>query len=164
MDASRRLRRPWLIPVFGVALLAGAAGCGSAPAGSSGSPSGGGSPSASSSQTAQRQADAPALVVDCVVVRGLPLSTGLSSIGRPSWMTSLGVQITPANQAEFNSWYQAHQTATVAGQSLAQWQQATVTSGKLPSQICGANGLNGMSVSDLQKQVFAKDPAVGDPW
>jgi hypothetical protein len=99
-----------------------------------------------------------------VAVRGLSLSTRLSSIGRPSWVTSLGVQITPSNEASFNSWYQAHKNATVAGQTLAQWQQSAAQSGKLPSAVCGPNGLNGMSASELQKEVFANDPAAGNPW
>lgn len=160
MNASSRPDRRWLaVPVLGAALVAGAAGCGSS------SPAGGGaSPSPSSSnQTAQRQADAPALIVDCVVVRGLT-STVLSSVGRASWVTSLGVQVTPSNEASFNSWYQANQNDTVAGQTLAQWQQSAARTGKLPSAVCGASGLNGMSASELQKEVFAKDPAAGDPW
>lgn len=159
MNASRRPGRRWLAaPVLGAALATGAAGCGSSPAGSA-SPS----PSGSSSQMAQRQADAPALIVDCVVVRGLT-STVLSSVGRASWVTSLGVQLTPSNRAAFGSWYQAHKNDTVAGQTLAQWQQSAVQSGQLPSAVCGASGLNGMSASQLQKQVFAKDPAAGQPW
>ncbi len=159
MNVSRRPDRRWLVvPVLGAALVAGAAGCGSSPAGGSASPS----PS-SSNQTAQRQADAPALIVDCVVVRGLT-STVLSSVGRASWVTSLGVQVTPSNEASFNSWYQANQNDTVAGQTLAQWQQSAAQTGKLPSALCGASGLNGMSASELQKEVFAKDPAAGDPW
>jgi hypothetical protein len=145
--------------VLGAALAAGAAGCGSASPGGSASPSPGGT----SDQTAQRQADAPALIVDCVVVRGLT-STVLSSVGRASWVTSLGVQVTPSNQAAFGSWYQAHQNDTVAGQTLAQWQRSAVQSGRLPSAVCGASGLNGMSAAELQQQVFAKDPAAGQPW
>ena len=160
MNASRRPDRRWLVvPVLGAALVAGAAGCGSSPAGGGASPS----PSGSTDQTAQRRADAPALIVDCVVVRGLT-STVLSSVGRASWVTSLGVQVTPSNEASFNSWYQAHQNDTVAGQTLAQWQQSAAQTGKLPSEVCGAGGLNGMSASELQKEVFAKDPAAGDPW
>lgn len=160
MNASRRPGRWWLVvPVLGAALAAGTTGCGSSPAGGSASPS----PSGSSNQTAQRQADAPALIVDCVVVRGLT-SPVLSSVGRASWVTSLGVQITPSNQTSFNSWYQANQNDTVAGQTLAQWQQSAAQSGQLPSAVCGASGLNGMSASELQKQVFAKDPAAGNPW
>jgi hypothetical protein len=152
--------RRWLAgPVLGAALAVGAASCGSSPAGGGASPA----PAGSSSQTAQRQADAPALIVDCVVVRGLT-STVLSSVGRASWVTSLGVQLTPSNRAAFGSWYQAHRSDTVAGQTLAHWQQSAVQSGQLPSAVCGANGLNGMSASQLQKQVFAKDPAAGNPW
>jgi hypothetical protein len=162
VNASRRTGRRgprWLAaPVLGAALAAGAAGCGSPPAGGA-SPS----PSGTSNQTARRQADAPALIVDCVVVRGLT-SPVLSSVGRASWVTSLGVQLTPSNQAAFGSWYQAHKNDTVAGQTLARWQQSAVQSGQLPSAVCGASGLNGMSASQLQKQVFAKDPAAGQPW
>lgn len=151
MHTTGGFHRLSLASAAGLALLACAAGCGSS------------SSSGSSNLTAERKADAPALIVDCVVVRGLT-STVLSSVGRASWVTNLGVQITPSNEASFNSWYQAHKSATVAGQALAQWQQSSAQSGKLPGAVCGASGLNGMSASDLQKQVFAKDPAAGDPW
>lgn len=147
---SSHRRLAFSAAAIGAALVAWIAGCGSA------------SPSAS--QQRQRQADAPALITDCMVLHGLGMGPLLSSIRRENWLSGTGVQITPSNEAAFNTWYQAHKSDTLEGKTLAQWQQSTAQDGKLPAALCGPNGLSGMSAYQLQKAVFAKDPAVGNPW
>ena len=47
----------------------------------------------------------------------------------------------------------------MAGQDLTAW-TAWAANDALPPQVCGIS----VSASALQKQVFGKDPAVGNPW
>jgi hypothetical protein len=134
--------------VAALAVLAAVAGCAS----SSGS---------SGKLEAERQADAPALLVECVIERGSVLGSFTQSMARAPWISTDQVAITPANAPEFNTWYQAHDSVTVAGQSLAAWQQWSAQNDKLPAGVCGPYASD---PSVLQDKVFSGDSAAGDPW
>jgi len=63
-------------------------------------------------------------------------------------------------EARFNSWYRANSGISVAGKTLTQWVQWTAANDKLPAEVCGSS----VTASALQRQVFGKDPAAGNPW
>ena len=48
----------------------------------------------------------------------------------------------------------------MAGKALTEWAQWTAANDKLPAEVCGSS----VSASALQRQVFGKDPAAGNPW
>lgn len=48
----------------------------------------------------------------------------------------------------------------MAGQDLSEWATWASANDKLPAGVCGTS----VSARALQRQVFGKDPAVGDPW
>jgi hypothetical protein len=135
--------------VAGLAVLALIAGCSSSSSGSSGK------------LEAERQADAPALLVECVIERGSVLGAFTQSMAGASWISTDQVAITPANAPEFNTWYQAHDSTAVAGKSLAAWQQWSAQNDKLPAGVCGPYASD---PSVLQDKVFSGDSAAGDPW
>jgi hypothetical protein len=132
----------------GLAVLAAIAGCSS----SSGS---------SGTLETERQADAPAILVECVIERGSVLGSFTQSMVRAPWISEDRVAITQANAPEFAAWYRAHDSATVAGQSLAAWQQWSARSDKLPAAVCGPDATD---PSGMQHEVFSGDPAAGNPW
>jgi hypothetical protein len=80
--------------------------------------------------------------------------------GPPAWLRDGNIVITPTTVTKFNTWYQANGAITVAGQDLSDWAKWAAANDKLPSAVCGTS----ISARSLQRQVFGKDPAVGDPW
>jgi hypothetical protein len=118
-------------------------------------------PSPTSSQAGQfRSSDAPALLVQCMLSQGtLGLSDSIFS-GSPSWLHNGNIVITSGTAATFNAWYRANSGISVAGKTLAEWTQWAAANDKLPPEVCGSSA----SASTLQRQVFGKDPAAGNPW
>ncbi len=122
------------------------------------------SPVNSSQQAyALRPGSADALLTDCALRRGLmPPPAGLATPppGQHSWLQGHRVLIASSYQsAAFNEWFQNHSRMVVAGQQLTDWEQQTVSSGKLPAAVCGP----GASAYELQTQVF-KTPGMINPW
>jgi hypothetical protein len=142
--------------VAGLAALAVIAGC--AASSSSGSSS---SSSSSDKLEAERQADAPAILVECVIERGSVLGSFTQSMVRAPWISEDRVAITQANAPEFAAWYRAHDSVAVAGKSLAAWQQWSAQNDKLPAAVCGPDASD---PSGMQHEVFAGDLAAGNPW
>jgi hypothetical protein len=138
--------------VAGLAVLAALAGCASSSSSSSGS---------SDKLEGERQADAPAILVECVIERGSVLGSFTQSMLRAPWISADKVAITQANAPEFAAWYRAHDSVAVAGQSLSAWQQWSARSDKLPAPVCGPDASD---PSGMQHEVFAGDPAAGNPW
>jgi hypothetical protein len=136
------------VAVAGLAAVAAVAGCSS----SSGS---------SGQLESERLADAPAILVECVIERGSVLGSFTGSMTRAPWISADRVAITPANAAAFDAWYRAHDSVTVAGKSLADWQQWSAQNDKLPADVCGPDASD---PSALQHEVFSGDPAAGNPW
>jgi hypothetical protein len=87
--------------------------------------------------------------------------TGLvTAAGQTPWLQGTELTITTANAVTFNEWYNGVVGIKVAGEEIGEWVQQTASSGKLPAAVCGTS----VTASELQKQVFAGDPSVGDPW
>jgi len=118
-------------------------------------------PSATSNQAAGfRLSDAPALLVQCMLNRGtLGRSDSIFS-GPPAWLREGNIVITPTTVTKFSTWYQVNGAITVAGKDLTEWAKWAAANNKLPSGVCGTS----ISARALQRQVFGKDPAAGDPW
>jgi hypothetical protein len=89
----------------------------------------------------------------------LGLSDSIFS-GSPSWLHNGNIVITAGTAATFNAWYRANSGISVAGKTLAEWTQWAAANDKLPPEVCGSSA----SASALQRQVFGKDPAAGNPW
>jgi uncharacterized membrane protein YeaQ/YmgE (transglycosylase-associated protein family) len=148
-----------------VALIAGlSAGCSSS-AGSTSSANP--TPSATGSQTgaavaAERLTDGGALIVQCALTQGLMKPpTGLTTpAGQTPFVQGKKLVITSANAGAFNNWYSGIIGTTIAGQAIEQWAEQVASSGKLPAAVCGTS----VTTSELQKQVFAGDPAAANPW
>ena len=151
-EATARLRQRGIWAVACIALGCAATAC---------SPPPPPIPSPTSSQAGQfRSSDAPALLVQCMLSQGtLGRSDSIFS-GRPAWLHGGNIVITPATAADFNAWYQANEAITVAGKDLAGWTRWAAANDKLPAGVCGTS----VSAPALQKQVFGKDPAAGNPW
>jgi hypothetical protein len=146
----RRPSRAW--PIIGALIACAAAACSSSPPPV---------PSPTSSQAAQsRAADAPALLVQCMLNQGTLGRSDTIFSGPPAWLHDGNILITPSTAATFDTWYQANHAITVAGQDLTAWAAWAAAHDELPPQVCGPS----VSASVLQKQVFGKDPAAGDPW
>jgi hypothetical protein len=80
--------------------------------------------------------------------------------GPPSWLRNGNIVITAATQAKFDSWYRANSGISVAGMTLSEWAKWAAANDKLPAQVCGST----VTASALQRQVFRKDSAAGNPW
>ncbi|HEY1667598.1 MAG TPA: hypothetical protein VGG54_18090 [Trebonia sp.] len=137
--------------VAGLAVLAALAGCASSSS-SSGS---------SDKLEAERQADAPAILVECVIERGSVLGSFTQSMLRAPWISADRVAITEANAPEFDAWYQAHDSVAVAGKTLSAWQQWSAQNNKLPAAVCGPDATD---PPGMQHEIFSGDPAAGNPW
>ena len=118
-------------------------------------------PSPTSSQAGQfRSSEAPALLVQCMLSQGtLGRSDSIFS-GSPGWLRHGNIVITAGTAAKFDAWYQANNGISVAGKTLTQWTQWTAANDQLPAAVCGSS----VSASALQRQVYGKDPAAGNPW
>ena len=118
-------------------------------------------PTPMSTSAAQfRLADAPALLVQCMLNQGTLGRSDSIFAGPPAWLHGGNIVITATTAAEFNTWYQANDAISVAGKDLTAWSQWAADNNMLPSGVCGTS----VSAPALQEQVFGKDPAVGDPW
>jgi hypothetical protein len=80
--------------------------------------------------------------------------------GSPGWMRNGNIVITAATAAKFETWYKANEGISVAGRTLAQWTQWAAANDQLPAAVCGSP----VSASAMQRQVYGKDPAAGNPW
>ena len=118
-------------------------------------------PSPTSSQAGQfRNSDAPALLVQCMLSQGtLGRSDSIFS-GSPGWLRNGNIVITAGTEARFDTWYRANSGISVAGKTLSQWVQWTAANDQLPAAVCGSS----VTAAGLQRQVFGKDPAAGNPW
>ena len=153
--------RPW--HAFAAAtLIAGlAAGCSSSSPSSTSTPPP--SPSGTGTGTAgNRLGDAAALIVQCALTQGLmkPPTGLVTPAGQTPWLKGTKLQLTSANAPTFSEWYNGVAGTKIAGEEVGAWVQQTADSGKLPAAVCGSS----VTASQLQKQVFANDPAAGDPW
>ena len=80
--------------------------------------------------------------------------------GPPAWLRDGGIVIAPATVTNFNTWYQVNGAITVAGKDLTEWAKWAAANDELPGGVCGTS----ISARALQRHVFGKDPAAGDPW
>ena len=80
--------------------------------------------------------------------------------GSPGWLRDGNIVITTGTAPTFDAWYAANDGISVAGKTLTEWTQWTAANDKLPTAVCGSS----VSASALQRQVFGKDPAAGNPW
>ena len=80
--------------------------------------------------------------------------------GSPGWLRNGNIVITAGTAAKFDAWYRANSGISVAGKTLTEWTQWAAANDKLPPEVCGSS----VSASALQRQVFGKDPAAGNPW
>jgi len=118
-------------------------------------------PSPTSSQAAQfRLADAPALLVQCMLSQGTLGRSDSVFSGQSAWLHGESIVITPATATKFIVWYQANRAITVAGKDLTQWSRWAAANDQLPAGVCGTS----VSAAALQEQVFAEDSAAGNPW
>jgi hypothetical protein len=118
-------------------------------------------PTPTSSQAARfRASDAPALLVQCMLNQGTLGRSDAIFSGPPAWLHDGNIVITPATATKFDTWYQANHAIIVAGKDLAGWTAWAAANDELPPEVCGTS----VSGSALQKQVFGKDPAAGNPW
>ncbi|MBV8430417.1 MAG: hypothetical protein JO244_04600 [Solirubrobacterales bacterium] len=118
-------------------------------------------PSPTGDQAAQfRLSDAPALLVQCMLDQGTLGRSDSIFTGPPAWLRGGNIVITAATAATFDTWYQANVAITVAGKDLSEWARWAAANDKLPEGVCGTS----VSASALQRQVFRKDPAAGNPW
>jgi len=144
--------------IAAAALIAGlTAGCSSSSSTSSPTPS----PTGSALAT-ERSVYAGALIVQCALTQGLmkPPTGLVTPSGQTPWLKGAKLVITSANVSTFNEWYAGVVGTTIAGEEIEQWADQAASSGKLPAAVCGTS----VTASELQKQVFANDPAAGDPW
>jgi hypothetical protein len=118
-------------------------------------------PSPTGNQVAQfRLSDAPALLVQCMLNQGtLGRSDSIFS-SSSAWLHGGNLILTPATVTKFSTWYQANGTITVGGKDLSEWVKWAAANDQLPAAVCGTS----TSPSVLQRQVFKKDPAAGNPW
>jgi hypothetical protein len=118
-------------------------------------------PSPTSSSAAQfRASDAPALLVQCMLDQGTLGQTDSVFSGPPSWLRGADIVITPTSVTKFNTWYKVNGGITVAGKDLTEWTQWAASNDQLPPAVCGTS----VTAHALQKKVFGKDPAAGNPW
>jgi hypothetical protein len=118
-------------------------------------------PSPTSSSAAQfRASDAPALLVQCMLDQGTLGQADSVFSGPPSWLRGADIVITPASVTKFNTWYRVNGGITVAGKDLTEWTQWAASNDQLPPAVCGTS----VTAHALQKKVFGKDPAAGNPW
>jgi hypothetical protein len=118
-------------------------------------------PSPTSSSAAQfRASDAPALLVQCMLDQGTLGQADSVFSGPPSWLRGADIVITPASVTKFNTWYKVNGGITVAGKDLTEWTQWAASNDQLPPAVCGTS----VRAHTLQKKVFGKDPAAGNPW
>jgi hypothetical protein len=149
MTARLRRRGTWVIT--GLVLACATSACSSAAP----------IPTPTSTSAAQfRLADAPALLVQCMLNQGTLGRSDSIFAGPPAWLRGGDIVITPATAAKFNTWYQANDAISVAGKDLSAWSHWAAANNMLPSGVCGTS----VSAPALQKRVFGKDPDVGDPW
>jgi hypothetical protein len=147
------MRVPALLAV--VALGCAATACGSS-SGHDGAPAGGSSTSAAAMPTAsqaalRRQAEAPALISQCALDRGIVKAPLPWSLGRDGKIKP-GIGDTP----DFLGWYSNVSTVTVGNQQLLAWTEWAVTNAKLPSAVCGTSA----SATQLARQLFPGWPTV----
>jgi hypothetical protein len=148
----RQRRQPGIWAAAGIALGCAVTAC------SSGPPP---VPTATSSQAGQfRTSDAPALLVECMLTQGTLARADSIFSGSPSWLRDGNIVITAATAARFTTWYRANSGISVAGKTLAQWTQWAAVSDRLPAEVCGLS----VSAAALQRKVFGKDAAAGNPW
>jgi hypothetical protein len=144
-------RRPRTWAITGILVACAATACSSAAP----------IPTPTSSQVAQfRLADAPALLVQCMLNQGTLGRSDSVFAGPPAWLHDGNIVITPATVTKFNTWYQSNDAISVAGKDLTEWSHWAAANDALPAGVCGTS----VSVTALQKQVFGKDPAAGNPW
>ena len=118
-------------------------------------------PSATGNQAAGfRLSDAPALRVQCMLNRGTLGRSDSVFAGPPAWLRDGDIVIAPATVTKFNTWYQVNGAITVAGKDLTEWAKWAAANDELPGGVCGTS----ISARALQRHVFGKDPAAGDPW
>jgi hypothetical protein len=89
----------------------------------------------------------------------LGLSDSIFS-GSPSWLRNGKIAITAATAAKFDAWYHANDGISVAGKTLSEWTQWAAANDQLPAAVCGSS----VTASTLQRKVFGKDTAAGNPW
>ena len=80
--------------------------------------------------------------------------------GSPGWLRNGNIVITAGTAAKFSAWFRANGEISVAGKTLTEWTRWAAANDKLPPEVCGSS----VSASAVQRQVFGKDPAAGNPW
>ena len=80
--------------------------------------------------------------------------------GSPGWLRDGNIVITAGTVAKFQAWYKTNEGISVGGKTLSEWAQWTAANDQLPSAVCGS----AVTASALQRQVYGKDAAAGNPW
>jgi len=165
--AMTSLGRPFVWAAAGLLIVC--AGCSSATPSASAPTSGASSSASSASSTtsagggqadALRLADAPALLVQCLLDRGTMKPSDAAFAGQSTWLHGANIILNSTSASQFTAWFGGHDGSTVAGQTLVYWTQWAAAHDQLPAPVCGSN----VSAATLQKRVFAQDPAAGQPW
>ena len=138
-----------------VALASAVTACTSA-SGHAGASAGGPSVSAAPTPTAsqaelRRQAEAPALISQCALDRGIIRAALPSSLGHDGEIKP-GIGDTPT----FVGWYNNVSSVMVGNQLLFAWTEWAVANAKLPSAVCGTSA----SATRLASQLFPGWPTV----
>jgi hypothetical protein len=140
------LRLPALVAVVTLAGAVTACGSASGHAGATAGESSAAAPTPTASQAAlRRQAEAPALVSQCALNRGIIKASLPSSLGREGKINP-GIGDTPA----FVSWYNNISPVMVDNQQLFAWTEWAVTNARLPPAVCGTSA----SATQLARQLF----------
>jgi hypothetical protein len=120
--------------------------------GSAGPTAGGPSATPTASQAAlRRQAEAPALISQCALDRGIIRAALPSSLGHDGEIKP-GIGDTPT----FVGWYNNVSSVMVDNQLLFAWTEWAVANAKLPSAVCGTSA----SATQLASQLFPGWPKV----
>jgi len=131
------------------ALACAVTACTSGPAGGSPAPS---SATPTASQAAlRRQAEAPALISQCALDRGIIKAALPSSLGHDGEIKP-GIGDTPT----FVGWYTNVSSVMVDNQLLFAWTEWAVANARLPSAVCGTSA----SATQLASHLFPGWPTV----
>jgi hypothetical protein len=110
-----------------------------------------------------REGDAVALIYQCALTRGLvtPPDAAQQQVprGAPLFVQGSKVVITTSNYDSWVHWTARNGALVLDHALLDDWALGAADNDKLPATVCGR-----VTAAALQKQVFAKYPAAGDPW
>jgi hypothetical protein len=107
--------------------------------------------------SAQRYAEAPAMLVQCGFDRGTVSPGGLQPWYRQGHVLPLAGGNAGQHSAQFMAWWTAHAAETVSGKTLTAWRRWAASRDQLPPAICGSFA----TAASLHAQIFPGQP---NPW